>query len=370
MIPTEIIPSVKSCDLSPRKVGSEFMSLLESGWPLKISGLARTQPDLLFSKWLKPKFKIELFGNLFYFTNVRQIPELRFFVCYFVQPKKGKSSANAKSPIYPRIIYKDLSLSWRTASHFTFQDEEIWVGKGDVRSEFRDGEEMIVSAEETTDLPTEMQTAVERLIALGSKPRSGNGILDLVLKRAAGDRVEPFRDFIAPREKAQSNKKNLIHGNKPIARFTRANDPRSHKFVKGFEPDFKNGIIEKSTSKSQLYGGMLRRFRILSTNKLVQYYFIAGAAHVWIIPPQATTTELSSYGVRTIDVIADDDLFLPGYEYHYYEETENGMELYSQIPTGFAGDVCPRDDAKADASPWLNEIPIIKKFRREVLGKI
>jgi len=88
-----------------------------------------------------------------------------------------------------------------------------------------------------------------------------------------------------------------------------------------------------------------------------------------IIPPQATTTELSSYGVRTIDVVADDDLFIPGYEYHHYEENEFGeQELFSQIPPGFAGEVCELDDAKADASPWLDKIPIIQKFRRDVLG--
>ena len=110
-----------------------------------------------------------------------------------------------------------------------------------------------------------------------------------------------------------------------------------------------------------------RIFRILSSNRKVQYYFIAGPKHAWIIPPQALTTELSSYGVRTISVVADDDLFIPGYEYHHYEETNNGVELYSQIPKGFAGEICPVDDAKADASPWLNQIPVIREFRRVVL---
>ena len=86
---------------------------------------------------------------------------------------------------------------------------------------------------------------------------------------------------------------------------------------------------------------------------------------MWILPPQALTTQLSSYGVRTIDVQADDDLFVPGWEYHHYEETENGLELYSQIPTGFAGEICPVDDAKADAGPWLDQIPLIQQFRTQ-----
>ena len=81
---------------------------------------------------------------------------------------------------------------------------------------------------------------------------------------------------------------------------------------------------------------------------------------VWIIPAQALTTELSSYGVRTIDVVADEDLFVPGYEYHYRE----GGELYSQIPPGFAGPASEVDPTRADASPWLERLPVIQAFRR------
>ena len=170
-----------------------------------------------------------------------------------------------------------------------------------------------------------------------------------------------------PREKAAANPRNLINGGRSIARFRRKNDPTSLVFTKGFEPDFDKGVIEKSDSVSKLYGGNLQRFRILSVNRKIQFYFVAGPRHAWMFPPQALTTELSSYGVRTIDVVADDDLFIPGWEYHHYEETKNGVKLYSQIPDGFAGETCPVDDAKADASPWLDQIPVIRKFRREVL---
>ena len=64
---------------------------------------------------------------------------------------------------------------------------------------------------------------------------------------------------------------------------------------------------------------------------------MAGPHQVWIIPPQATTRQLSSFGLRTVDVIADDDLFVPGYEYHYLDVTVDPPEFYSQIPKGFAG---------------------------------
>jgi hypothetical protein len=215
-----------------------------------------------------------------------------------------------------------------------------------------------------------MQSAIDSLIKLSKRAGGKESTLGLIIRRAPDGRVEPYRDFVEPRERAASVKGNLINGGKSIAAFKKANDPSSLFFVKGYEPDFKGGILESSKSKSKLYGGTLKRFRILSGNKKIQYFFFAGRRHVWIIPPQATTTELSSYGVRTIDVVADDDLFIPGFEYHHYEKNSEGeLELFSQIPSGFAGEICKVDDAKADASPWLDKIPIIKKFRRDVLGK-
>jgi hypothetical protein len=303
---------------------------------------------------------------------VRQIPELRFFVAYVVQTNgkqtNGKQTKGRSIQVAPRIFYKDLSLAWRSASHFAIEsDGEIWIGKGDVREEVEDGEDIIVSQEATTDLPLEIQTAVDGLLKHSRNPKGNIGILEEVLRKS--DRVEPFSDFTGPRNKAAADARNLINELEPVAYFKRPNDPATLKIVPGFEPDFKNGIIEQSTFKSRLYGGKLSRFRILSRNQLIQYLFFAGPLHVWIIPPQALTTEISSYGVRTIDVIADDDLFIPGYEYHHYEETENGPQLYSQIPEGYVGEECPMDDAKADASPWLDKLPIVKRFRKEVLGE-
>ena len=140
------------------------------------------------------------------------------------------------------------------------------------------------------------------------------------------------------------------------------------RFARGFEPDFAKGIVETSETRSALYGGTLQRFRILSRNRKVQYLFVAGPKHVWIIPPQATTTELSTYGVRTIDVVADEDLFVPGYEYHYFDETADASEHFSQIPPGFAGEPSEHDGDRADASAWLDPIPVIREFRRKVLG--
>ena len=128
-----------------------------------------------------------------------------------------------------------------------------------------------------------------------------------------------------------------IHGGRSIARFTRKHDPTSLRFVAGYEPDFEAGILEVASSQSRLYGGEVERFRILSRNRKIQYLFLASPRHAWIVPPQATTTELSSYGVRTIDVVADEDLFVPGYEYHYVDTDEDPPVLVSQIPAGFVG---------------------------------
>ena len=365
MIPTEIISSVQRHQLTPIKTQRQFAELLAGGAKLKIVGAARKDPASLFASGFLPKHRLDLFDTKIYLTNIQQIPELRFFVAYVVQ-----NDGRGKPNIFARIFYKDLSLAWRSASHFSRNDEGIWIGKGDVRPEFENGEEFETSIESTTDLPIEMMMALDELARKIKRPKGNEFTLDLILRKSSVNRVQPFKDFTEPRQRAASIKSNLINRGNSVARFTRKNDPSSLKFTSGFEPDFSNGIIEKSTSKSKLYHGLLKRYRILSTNRKIQYLFISGPKHTWIVPPQATTTELSSYCVRTIDVTADDDLFIPGYEYHHFEEDEAGeLELFSQIPPGFAGEVCATDDAKADASPWLDKLPVIQEFRRKVLRK-
>jgi len=99
----------------------------------------------------------------------------------------------------------------------------------------------------------------------------------------------------------------------------------------------------------------------------VQYLFFAGPRHAWIIPPQATTTEIMSFGVRTIGVSLDDDLCVPGYEYHYLDDSVDPPELVSQIPPGYVGPPSHVDPARADASAWLDALPVIQAFRRTVL---
>ncbi len=73
------------------------------------------------------------------------------------------------------------------------------------------------------------------------------------------------------------------------------------------------------------------------------------------------------------DTVVPDDLMIPGYEYHYMDDSMDDRggspELYSQIPAGFAGAISEHDDAKADASPWLDKIPVIRRFRRKLLGQ-
>lgn len=317
----------------------------------------------LLSLGYTPKYQLSLFDTQFYLTNVRQNPALRFFVAYVVQ----QHPATGRTQIFARIFYKDLSLIWRAASHVIATDGDFWIGKGDVKVLSRGGYEVTECVESTTDLPLEMQAALEVLNRKTRRARLDEEALYLVLRAAPSSRTAPYRDFTEPRRKAEADRRNLIHGGRSIARFTRKNDPTSLVIVRGFEPDFKKGIVDVTELKSSMYGGVLRRFRILSSNRKVQYLFTAGPKHVWIIPPQATTTELSSYGVRTIDVVADEDLFVPGYEYHYFDDSADASEHFSQIPDGFAGEPSEHDNDRADASAWLDPIPVIREFRRTVL---
>ncbi len=233
----------------------------------------------------------------------------------------------------------------------------------------REGDDLVfASAEETTNLPLELQHGLDLASRAGSKRRDTRAT-GLVLRRAPDHRTEPYADFSTPRARAYADPRNRIHGGKSIATFTRAGDPTSLRFVAGFEPDFRKGRIDETRSKSRIYGGTIRKFRFLSRNRKIQYQFIAGPRHAWIIPPQTTQTALTSYGVRPIDVETDEDLCLPGYEYHFIDPNADPPTLFSQIPPGFAGRPSTVDPDRADASPWIEKMPVIQRFRAEVLRR-
>ncbi len=41
---------------------------------------------------------------------------------------------------------------------------------------------------------------------------------------------------------------------------------------------------------------------------------------------------------------------------------------YSQIPEGYAGAAHENDPSRADASAWLDQLPVIQEFRRKFPG--
>ena len=365
LIPTRIEPSVLPADLTPRRVDAEFRRLLASGVEMHVAGAARKNPKGLLSRGYAPRHRIDLFDTTFYVAKVRQNEDIRFFVAYILQPQRS----TGRPRIHPRIFYKDISLVWRSASHFIRSDDENWIGKGDVNIIVRDGKELIESDEATTDLPLEMQTALESLIRGVKRIPYDDVAVSLVLRRGPDDRVEPYRDFTEPRRRAAADRRNLVNGGRRIARFRRNNDPGSLVFAEGFSPDFKRGVVETVQSKSRMYGGILKRFRIVSRNKKVQYLFFGGPHQAWIGSCQATTTELSSFGVRTIDVAADEHFLLPGFEYHSTDDEPGENGVVSQIPPGFAGAWSKVDPTRADASPWLERVPVIREFRRTLLRR-
>jgi hypothetical protein len=365
VIPTRVVPSARPSPLTPGQVEREFRRWIDEGARIEVAGAARRDPLSLLSAGYTPKHRVALFDTTYALTNVRQNEDIRFFVAYVAQPG-GPRGARV---IYPRIFYKDISLVWRSASHWARWRDGIWIGKGDVETHVEGEEEVVTSDEATTDLPLEVQTALETLMRRVKRVRSDEIAVGLVLRRAPPDRVAAYRDFTEPRRRARSDPRNLVNRGWSIARFTRENDPTSLRFVAGFEPDFDAGIVEVSRSTSRLYGGRLRRYRIVSRNRKIQFLFLAAPRLVWIGACQATTTEIMSYGVRTIDVPIDENLLLPGYEYHFVDDEEDPPLLRSQIPAGFAGEAHPLDDRRADASRWLDRVPIIREFRSRVLGQ-
>lgn len=356
-ISTRVIPSVSLAPLSTREVSAEFRRRLGEELELHISGDGQHDPAGFLRKY-PPQFRIDLFGIQLYLAKCRQNTDIRFYVAYLVQGRRA----------YARLFYKDVSLVWRSASHIIRSADENWIGKGDIQVRREKGMEFIESDEATTDLPVEMQSALESLLLLSGKPKKDDVAPVLILRGAPDDRIAPYRDFTEPRRKAAADRRNLINGGRRVARFLRKTDPASLQIKEGFEPDFRRGILEVSESRSSLYGGMVQRYRILSKNMRIQYGFFAGPNQVWIGTLQSTTAQLSSFGVRTIDVAADEDFLLPGFEYHYLDDSEDPPEFISQIPKGFAGAASTVDPVRSDAAPWLERVPVIRQFRREVLG--
>jgi hypothetical protein len=359
VLETQIVTGAAPADLPPAHVAREFRRLLDEGARIRAVGAAREDPASLLSLGYTPRHKLELFGATFYLTQLREDENFRFMVAYVRLPGRPRE-------IHPRIFYKDSSLIWRSPSHYIRSEEENWIGKGDLKTVVIDGEEIEYCAEETTNLPYEMYAALDAISRRGGAVRRDLRAVPLVLRRAPDGRFEPYEDFSGARRKAMADPDNLVNAGRNVVWFEREGDPTSLRFEPGFEPDFDEGVIEVDHLKSRFYGGAIHRFRILSRNRTIQYQFVAAPRHVWIIPPQTLTTELNSYAVRTIDVNGDEDVFVPGYEYHYLEDLEDPSSLHTQIPEGFAGEMHADDAYRADASPWLEKLPVIQEFRRKV----
>jgi hypothetical protein len=358
--------SVQPSPATPREVLAEFLALTDDGARIRCVGSARRSPQRLLALGYVPRYKVELYNVTFYVADVRKNEDVRFCVAYLAI----RETARGRPNVYARLFYKDGSLLWRSASHFAKSARENWIGKGDLKLVKEDDGEFYYSAEHTTDLPLELQMAIESIARRARVARTDRRAVGLVVRRSGDTRLIAYPDFIEPRRKAARQRKNLVNRGKPIARFTRANDPASLMFVRGYEPDFsRDGRIDVTESFSRLYEGNVRRFRILSRNRRVQYLFFAAPRLVWLGYPQALTTELSRFGVRTIDVNVPDDLVVPGMEYHYLE-SDDPPGWMSQIPPGFAGQTSPSDPWRADASAWLERLAVIAEFRRRVLANM
>ncbi len=334
--------------------------MLSSGRELRVYGQAKSDPAGLLRRGYAPKYEIELFGTRFFLGNLRLSHDLKLMPAYVLP---ANLAGRTKPAIHARVFYKDSSLVWRAASHYINTPDDQWIGKGAVKWVDKRGLRGWYSAEETTNLPFEIQAALDDVGQRSPRARVDDNLLFLILRNAPVDRLRPYHDFTAPREKAMKVAANRINNNRPIAWFEDDDDPASLKFEPGFEPDFK-AVIDLAGSRSKMYGGRIRKYRIASRNRQIQYLFVAGPHHVWLVHPQALTVELSSYGLRTVDVVADEDMCIPGYE--FYDNMGHG-EIDDQIPPGFAGAVCPFDPDRADASPWNDRMPVVRKFRRAAL---
>jgi len=344
-----VVSGIAPEPVGPAAVGRRFLGLVREGARLKVAGEARERPERLLAADYLPRHELRLFDVCYFLSDFRYDDAVGFLVGHVL----------LEGTLWSRIFYKDSSLLWRVASHYVVEGDEVWVGKGEARLEQRADGEYLCSAEETTNLPYELHFALDD-ISRRRRRRRDDRALALVVRRAPAGRIAAYADFSAPRRLAA--RRFQVNGGRPVARFTRRGDPGSLVFARGYEPDFSRGLLERSVSASSFYGGRIEKHRILSTNRRLQYLFLASPTHAWMCPPQTLDRTLSSYGVRTLDVLADEDAFLPGYEYH-----EDGA---SQIPAGFAGAPHPDNPDRSDASAWIEALPVIAEFRARVLHRV
>ncbi|MEX1023945.1 MAG: hypothetical protein WD226_02605, partial [Planctomycetota bacterium] len=311
-IVTGIVPD----PAAPASITRRFRALLEHGARLAPVGRAKDSPEVLLARPYLPRHAIELFGATYFLSDFLFDDALGFFVGYVALTPKPRT-------LWPRIFYKDSSLTWRVASHFIHDEDEYWIGKGDVTVVPLEEGELVTSVEETANLPFEIQGAFDA-VSRRTRRRRAEDAVELVVREAPSGRIEPYADFTKPRRRAAEHAR--VNGGRRVATFGREGDPSTLRFVRGYQPDFEHGTLEVFQSNSKFFGGELAKYRVLSANRRIQYLVFESPTQVWLNPPQTLSHELSSFGVRVDDVLVHDDLCVPGYEYH-----EPG---HSQIPGG------------------------------------
>ena len=151
-------------------------------------------------------------------------------------------------------------------SHYILNPDELWIGKGALKPVPGDPEGRWASAEETTNLPLELQGGLDELSRAGRLRRDHRAI-PLILREAPDGRFEPYRDFSEPRRRAMARPEGRVRGGRPVAWFSRRGDPTSLRFARGYAPDFDAGVLEQSELRSNLYGGRILKYRILSAKQ-------------------------------------------------------------------------------------------------------
>jgi len=110
-------------------------------------------------------------------------------------------------------------------------------------------------------------------------PKENPTTMSQVTRFGAGKRPEAYPEFTAPRKIARMEERNLINWNKPVVTFGRKGNPKSQKVVRGYEPDYKTGIIEISVDRGPLiahYGGKVTKYRIVSKNRKIHDTLVLG----------------------------------------------------------------------------------------------
>jgi len=290
------------------------------------------------------KFSVES-GEVFYVSDpfVDPTSQKTVFLVYLKHiPKDGTAPQ-----IFVNAYYRSDSQNvWRAASHQGVGENAWWIGKG--------------YDEQYQTLPSAVQEKLEGLKNSAAAIPTKEGFYKVL-----GLGEEHPYDPAIMQSVMLSQIKNIVN---PIG--LSKSLFQTPQYERGLRPDFTS--CRTYETQSLLYGGKVTTYVVSSEDGAVEYLFnvavVNGVTKVWIGGLQYAHPKLTRQGIPSVPINAPWFYMTPAFEYASNIETlktKMGVDLSSYMrPQNIY-----RPEKYIDMSSFLDQLPIIKDFRAQVLNE-